>query len=107
MGRSPRALRLLGRGAKLASLIALSCNSPTTTAPPPAAPTDTKIPAEAAELNVPKPGLSDVLLEGAPHVRQKPDFCGEACVEMALTRLGKKLSQDEVFNRSGVDPALG
>src|SRR5262249_27843971 len=35
------------------------------------------------------------------------DFCGEACVEMALLRLGKKVSQDEVFNRSGVDPALG
>lgn len=50
------------------------------------------------------PGL--VRIE-APHVRQKPDFCGEACVEMALRQAGHPLSQDEVFNRSGVEPALG
>src|SRR3954453_24179383 len=104
MGRSSRALRLIRRGTKLASLFALPCSSPTTTAPPPAAP---EAPAEAAELNASNPGYADVLLEGAPHVRQKPDFCGEACVEMALRRLGRKMSQDEIFNRSGVDPSLG
>src|SRR5262249_35637361 len=32
---------------------------------------------------------------------------GEACVEMALRKLGRPLSQDEVFNRSGLDPSLG
>lgn len=55
----------------------------------------------------PAPRYAKVLLEGAPHVRQKPDFCGEACVEMALARLGKRLSQDQVFALTGVDPALG
>lgn len=48
-----------------------------------------------------------VLLTGAPHVRQKPDFCGEACAAMALERLGKHVSQDDVFNLTGVEPALG
>ena len=42
-----------------------------------------------------------------PHVRQEPDFCGEACAEMWLNKLGKKLDQDFVFNQSGLDPALG
>ena len=49
---------------------------------------------------------ADVLLEGAPHVRQKPDYCGEACAEMALRRLGSQIDQDGVFALSGVDPAL-
>jgi hypothetical protein len=47
-----------------------------------------------------------VLISGVPHVQQKTDFCGEACAEMWLTRLGKKWTQDQVFNVSGVDPAL-
>ncbi len=42
-----------------------------------------------------------------PFVRQKPDFCGEACVEMATLRLGRRISQDAVFDLSGVDPSLG
>jgi hypothetical protein len=49
---------------------------------------------------------SSVLLEGAPHVRQKPDYCGEACAEMALRRLGVELDQDGVFALTGIDPAL-
>jgi hypothetical protein len=49
----------------------------------------------------------DVLVEGVPHVRQKPDFCGEACAEMFLRKLGSSLDQDGVFDRAGVDPALG
>jgi hypothetical protein len=48
-----------------------------------------------------------VLLEGAPHVRQKPDYCGEACASMALRRLGRDVSQDRVFAATGLDPALG
>ena len=47
------------------------------------------------------------LIEGVPHVRQKPDFCGEACGEMMLGKLGVKLTQDDVFNYSGLDPAEG
>lgn len=48
-----------------------------------------------------------VILEGAPHVRQKPDFCGEACASMALRRLGREVTQDQVFAAAGVDPSLG
>lgn len=42
-----------------------------------------------------------------PHVRQKPDFCGEACVEMYLKKLGARYDQDYVFDQSELDPALG
>jgi hypothetical protein len=49
----------------------------------------------------------DVLIRGIPHVKQRDDFCGEACAEMVLRKLGKKGSQDDVFNLSGLDPALG
>ncbi len=47
------------------------------------------------------------LIEGVPHVKQKPDFCGEACAEMYLKKLGEEIDQDYVFDRSGLDPALG
>jgi hypothetical protein len=53
------------------------------------------------------PAYKDVLIKDVPHVKQKPDFCGEACAEMALARLGKRFTQDDVFNVAGVDPALG
>ena len=58
----------------------------------------------AAERRV---DLKDVLIRGVPHVRQKPDFCGEACAEMWLRKLGKDLDQDFVFDQSGLDPLLG
>ena len=48
-----------------------------------------------------------ILIPDIPHVMQKPDFCGEACAEMVLRKLGKTMNQDDVFNRSGVDPVLG
>lgn len=48
-----------------------------------------------------------VLIEGVPHVQQKPDFCGEACAEMVLRKLGRKVTQDQVFEQSGLDPAMG
>jgi hypothetical protein len=47
------------------------------------------------------------ILTGVPHVKQKPDFCGEACLAMALRRLGHEVTQDDVFDVTGVDPALG
>lgn len=53
------------------------------------------------------PALPSVALDGFPFVRQKPDFCGEADVEMALRREGRDVTQDDVFNSSGVDPLLG
>lgn len=48
-----------------------------------------------------------VLIEGVPHVEQKPDFCGEACVEMFSSVGGAGIDQDTVFGLAGVDPALG
>ena len=51
--------------------------------------------------------LKSVLIENVPHIRQKPDFCGEACVAMALKRLGRNVDQDWVFDQSGLDPLLG
>jgi hypothetical protein len=49
----------------------------------------------------------DTLILGVPHVQQRDDFCGEACAEMVLRKLGKKGDQDDVFNLSGLDPVLG
>src|SRR5688572_25213694 len=45
-------------------------------------------------------------LPDVPHVRQKPDFCGEACVEMALRHFKRPGTQDDVFAWSGVPRAL-
>lgn len=47
------------------------------------------------------------LLNDVPFVEQKPDFCGEAVASMALQRLGVKVTQDDVFNASGLDPLKG
>lgn len=55
----------------------------------------------------PKPKLTSVRIGGVPHVEQKPDFCGEAVLASALQHRGHKVSQDEVFAHTGVDPALG
>jgi hypothetical protein len=49
----------------------------------------------------------DVLITDVPHVKQRPDFCGEACAEMVLRSLGKKGDQNYVFVMSGLDPSLG
>jgi hypothetical protein len=49
----------------------------------------------------------DVIINDVPHVRQRPDFCGEACVEMVLRKLGKQGDQDYIFNMSGLDPQEG
>ena len=48
-----------------------------------------------------------VLLADVPHIRQKPDFCGEACAAMWLRRLGQPVDQDYVFDMSGLDPLSG
>jgi hypothetical protein len=47
------------------------------------------------------------VIQGVPHVKQLPDFCGEACAEMWLAKLGHKIDQRAVFNASGLDPTLG
>ncbi|MBS3822024.1 MAG: C39 family peptidase [Phycisphaerae bacterium] len=47
-------------------------------------------------------------IDGVPHVRQQPDFCGEACVAMALGWLKEAhVSQNDVFAASGLDPVEG
>lgn len=51
--------------------------------------------------------LDSVRIPNVPHVQQKPDFCGEACVAMALNRLGRNVDQDWVFDHAGLDPHLG
>lgn len=48
-----------------------------------------------------------VFLDGYPHVRQEPDFCGEACLAMAMAGRGVPVDQDAVFDLTGLDPALG
>ena len=60
-----------------------------------------------AALHPARADYAHVLIAEVPHVEQKPDFCGEACAEMWLAKLGKKWTQDQVFDVSGLDPALG
>ena len=48
-----------------------------------------------------------VRIDGVPFVRQRPDFCGEACAEMALRKLGNRMDQDFVFNQARLDPLEG
>ena len=50
---------------------------------------------------------SSVLLRDIPHVLQKPDFCGEACLAAWLQKLGLDIDQNTVFDQSGLDPHLG
>ncbi len=55
----------------------------------------------------PIPKYRSVRIEGVPHVRQRPDFCGEACTAMYLGKLGRRANQDDVFDQAGLDPELG
>ena len=48
-----------------------------------------------------------VLIAGVPHIRQEPDFCGEACVAMASRKLGHNVGQDAVFDAPASIPRLG
>lgn len=49
----------------------------------------------------------DVLIKDVPHIKQRNDFCGEACAAMYLQKLGFNHTQDDVFNASGLDPLKG
>ncbi|MFT5525958.1 MAG: hypothetical protein ACI9HK_003928 [Pirellulaceae bacterium] len=51
--------------------------------------------------------LASVAIAKVPHVQQKPDFCGEACAAMFLSKLGRSVDQDYVFDKSGLDPIHG
>ena len=55
----------------------------------------------------PFPKLASVTIPGVPHVRQKPDFCGEAVTASILAKLGHPVAQDDVFNVSGMAPERG
>ncbi len=61
----------------------------------------------AAPVEVERAALESAFVDGIPHVRQKPDFCGEACLAMAMAGRGHPVDQDAVFDSSGLDPALG
>lgn len=61
-------------------------------------------------LSFPAPsnaGYADALIKDVPHIKQRDDFCGEACVEMVLRKLGRRGDQNFVFDNSGLDPAIG
>lgn len=73
----------------------MSACSTGTAAPPDAAPSQ------------PPAKYKSVLIDGMPHVEQRPDFCGEACAEMVLRKLGKTMDQDFVFDQAGLSPELG
>lgn len=109
--------RLFPLASSLFSLAMLSCGQ--AAAPSTASSTQQELPTypqgvaanpvetPETKFNTPPARLSDVRLGGVPHVFQKPDFCGEACVSMALQWMGHRVDQDEVFARSGVNPVLG
>ncbi|MBT3279380.1 MAG: hypothetical protein HN909_01260 [Phycisphaerales bacterium] len=73
---------------------------------------ETKAPAKAS-----KPVTAygkTVIIEGIPHVKQKTDFCGEACVEMhrgwvlrEKKLAGELITQDDVFAAAKLNPCLG
>ncbi|MEO7331723.1 MAG: C39 family peptidase [Minicystis sp.] len=93
----------------LFALLAAACTAPSSpgAAPGGLAPPTPPPPAPTIAFAPPAHPYAPALIPGVPHVRQKPDFCGEACVEMALGKLGRHTNQDQVFNASGLDPALG
>ena len=61
----------------------------------------------AVEAGEPSASLQSLTIKDVPHVRQKEDFCGEACAEMYLSKLKHNITQDDVFNVSGVEPGEG
>ena len=83
------------------SWMAVSLSLAVSAAAAPAVTNAASAPPASADTN------ATILVAGIPHVQQKPDFCGEACIEMVLRKLGKGINQDDVFNLSGVDPAQG
>jgi len=103
MSSPHRLLGLAGLALLLGSLgLALSCERRT------AATGDREVGGPTpSEVRVPRPALASVLIERVPHVRQKPDFCGEAATASWLGALGHETSQDTVFDVSGMNPSRG
>lgn len=86
----------------------IACTIAACSTTPPSAP-DASLPSAAPQVQMsgPSPELATVLIAGVPHVRQKPDFCGEAATEMFLRTKGISFDQDAVFGVTGMDPARG
>jgi hypothetical protein len=84
----------------LAGCNLVGCGEPRSTPNVPPATSVVRTPSEP-------PGFTSVRIDGVPHVKQKPDFCGEAVAASYLQKLGKPYEQDDVFNLSGMDPARG
>ncbi|MBI4956481.1 MAG: C39 family peptidase [Myxococcales bacterium] len=82
--------------------LGLGCNNGPSSASPPRSPNGSGPASSAVAPRYPR-----ALIEGVPHVAQKPDFCGEADVEMYTAALGQRVDQDQVFAASGMDPARG
>ncbi|HEY5958853.1 MAG TPA: C39 family peptidase [Polyangiaceae bacterium] len=61
----------------------------------------------AAREDARTPAYASVIIPNVPHVLQKPDFCGEAVTESWLRALGYTVTQDQVFELSGMDPERG
>jgi hypothetical protein len=59
------------------------------------------------ESSATQPVRRSVVIKGVPHVLQRPDFCGEACVAMWMERGRRPFSQNRVFDASGLSPELG
>lgn len=79
--------------------LALGCTKSSAPGSPP--------PEPASSASPPLVAFQDVVLRDVPHVRQRSDFCGEACAEMALRRLGKPVDQNAVFSLTGLAPEQG
>lgn len=90
----------------LIGTLAFALGSCTSSVP---SPPDASSPSVVPNVHIegPLPELATVLVSGVPHVRQKPDFCGEAATEMFLRAKGVSLDQDAVFGITGMDPARG
>lgn len=86
------------------AVLFISACSTTPTGPDISAPAP---PAPEVRFDGPAPDLTSVFIPNVPHVRQKPDFCGEAATEMFLRAKGVSFDQDAVFAVSGMDPARG
>ena len=95
---TPRSITAVGMAVVLATVLALTSTSVMFTWP---AQTTA---ARADGVSATPQSSGSVLIRNIPHLRQKPDFCGEACVTMYLQKLGQPVDQDYVFDLSGVDP---
>jgi hypothetical protein len=68
---------------------------------------DKASPAAVAAARPAAGAYRSVQIDGVKHIRQKPDFCGEAVTASWLDKLGEPYDQDDVFAISGMSPARG